>query len=42
MATVHIDPTFDDAARRERIFKGDVIIYTRVPEIGPSPSSHAT
>ena len=33
MATVHIDPTFDDAARRERIFKGDVIIYTRVPEI---------
>jgi len=33
MATVHIDPTFDDAERRERIFKGDVIIYTRVPEI---------
>jgi len=33
MSTVHIDPTFDDATRRQRIFQGDVIIYTRVPEI---------
>jgi hypothetical protein len=33
MATVHIDPIFDDATRRQRLFQGDVIIYTRVPEI---------
>jgi len=33
MSTVHIDPTFDDATRRQRLFQGDVIIYTRVPEI---------
>src|ERR1700750_2962294 len=33
MATVHIDPTFDDEIRRQRLFQGDVIIYTRVPEI---------
>ena len=33
MANVHIDPVFDDATRRQRLFQGDVIIYTRVPEI---------
>src|SRR6478735_7182436 len=33
MSTVHIDPTFDDETRRQRLFQGDVIIYTRVPEI---------
>jgi hypothetical protein len=33
MANVHIDPSFDDAERRRRLFAGDVIVYTQVPEI---------
>jgi hypothetical protein len=33
MANVHIDPSFDDKERRRRLFAGDVIVYTRVPEI---------
>lgn len=33
MATVHLDPTFDDAERRERLYAGDVVVYTRLPEI---------
>lgn len=33
MATVHIDPNFDDSQRRLRLFHGDVIVYTRLPEI---------
>lgn len=33
MATVHIDPSFDDGERRRRLFAGDVIVYTHVPEI---------
>ncbi len=32
MVNVHIDPTFDDDERRCRIFAGDVIVYTNVPE----------
>lgn len=33
MANVHIDPLFDDDERRRRIFAGDVIVYSNVPEI---------
>lgn len=33
MANVHIDPSFDDEERRERIFAGDVIVYPYVPEV---------
>jgi hypothetical protein len=33
MVNVHIDPAFDDAERRRRIFAGDVIVYTHVPEV---------
>lgn len=33
MANVHVDPAFDDAERRRRIYSGDVIVYTHVPEI---------
>ena len=33
MATVHIDPTFDDLERRQRLFRGDIVIYTHVPEV---------
>lgn len=33
MANVHIDPAFDDEERRRRLFAGDVIVYTNVPEI---------
>ncbi|MGH3876916.1 MAG: hypothetical protein ACRDSK_07740 [Actinophytocola sp.] len=33
MVNVHIDPSFDDEERRRRLFAGDVIVYTHVPEI---------
>ena len=33
MANVHIDPTFDDAERRRRLYSGDVLVYTHVPEV---------
>lgn len=33
MVNVHIDPPFDDEERRARIFAGDVVAYTNVPEI---------
>lgn len=33
MANVHVDPAFDDAGRRRRLYSGDVIVYTHVPEI---------
>jgi hypothetical protein len=33
MSNVHIDPSFDDAERRRRLFAGDVIVYTHVPEL---------
>jgi hypothetical protein len=33
MVNVHIDPAFDDGERRRRLFGGDVLIYTQVPEI---------
>jgi hypothetical protein len=33
MVNVHIDPAFDDAERRRRLFGGDVLVYTHVPEI---------
>jgi hypothetical protein len=33
MATVHIDPAFDDAERRRRLYGGDVLVYTHVPEV---------
>ncbi len=33
MVNVYIDPTFDDGERRRRLFAGDVIVYTHVPEI---------
>jgi hypothetical protein len=33
MTNVHIDPTFDDEERRRRLFAGELIVYTSVPEI---------
>jgi len=33
MVDVHIDPSFDDERRRARLFAGDVVVYTHVPEI---------
>ena len=33
MANVHIDPLFDEDERRARLFAGDVIVYTQVPEV---------
>ena len=33
MVNVHIDPAFDDAERRRRLYGGDVLVYTHVPEI---------
>ncbi len=33
MVNVHIDPSFDDEERRRRLFDGDVVIYTHVPEV---------
>jgi hypothetical protein len=33
MVDVHIDPSFDDEERRRRLFGGDVLVYTHVPEI---------
>jgi hypothetical protein len=33
MVNVHIDPTFTDDERRRRIYLGDIIVYTKVPEI---------
>ena len=33
MVNVHIDPTFDDEERRRRIYAGDVVTYSAVPEI---------
>jgi len=33
MVNLHIDPAFDDAERRRRLFGGDVLVYTHVPEV---------
>ena len=33
MVNVHIDPAFDDAERRRRLYGGDVLVYTQVPEV---------
>lgn len=33
MVNVHIDPEFTDAALRERVYAGDVVVRTHVPEI---------
>jgi hypothetical protein len=33
MATVHIDPPFDDEERRRRLFAGELIVFTSVPEV---------
>jgi len=33
MVNVHIDPTFGDEERRQRIYAGDVVTYSAVPEI---------
>lgn len=33
MVNVHIDPDFGDEERRRRLFDGDVIVYTHIPEI---------
>jgi hypothetical protein len=33
MVNVHIDPTFDDAERRRRLYGGDVLVYTDGPEV---------
>ena len=33
MVNVHIDPAFDDAERRRRLYGGDVLVYTHVPEV---------
>lgn len=32
MVNIHVDPSFDDEERRRRLFVGDVIVYTGVPE----------
>lgn len=33
MVNVHIEPTVDDDERRQRLFAGDVIVYTNTPEV---------
>lgn len=33
MVNVHVDPAFDDAERRRRIYAGDILVYSRVPEV---------
>lgn len=33
MVNVHIDPSFIDDDRRARIYAGDVVVYTHIPEI---------
>jgi hypothetical protein len=33
MVNVHIDPEFDDDERRRRLFAGDIVVYTHVPEV---------
>ena len=33
MVNVHIDPAFDDGERRRRLYGGDVLVYTHVPEV---------
>ena len=33
MVNIHIDPSFDDDERRRRLFAGEVIVYTDVPEV---------
>lgn len=33
MVNIHIDPVFDDAERRRRLYSGDVIVYSQVPEV---------
>jgi len=33
MVNIHIDPGFDDDERRRRLFCGDVLVYTHIPEI---------
>jgi hypothetical protein len=33
MVNVHIDPSFDDVERRRRLYGGDVLVYTHLPEI---------
>ena len=33
MVDLHVDPEFDDAERRNQLYRGAVIVYTHVPEI---------
>ncbi|NMH98512.1 hypothetical protein [Pseudonocardia acidicola] len=33
MVNVHIDPSFDDAERRRRVYAGDIVVYSNVPEV---------
>jgi hypothetical protein len=33
MVNVHIDPSFTDEERRRRVYLGDIIVYTNVPEV---------
>jgi hypothetical protein len=33
MVNVHVDPSFDEAERRHKIYSGDVVVYTQVPEV---------
>ena len=33
MVNVHVDPAFDDAERRRRLYGGDVLVHTHVPEV---------
>jgi len=37
MVNVHIDPSFDDEARREHLYRGDVMVYGAGPStLGPT------
>ena len=40
MVNLHIDPAFDDAERRRRLFGGDVLVYTHVPEVAAFAALH--
>jgi len=33
VANVHVDPSFDDCERRSRLYSGDLVVYTQVPEV---------
>lgn len=33
MANIHVDPDLSEADRRRRLYSGDVIVYTNVPEV---------